>query len=67
MWSPRLDTTEALALEIQHFAKCIETGTAPLTSAGAGLQVVRILEAATESMKDRGRLVELDVEKKATV
>jgi predicted dehydrogenase len=67
MWSPRLDTTEALALEIQHFAQCVETGTAPLTSAGAGLQVVRILEAATESMKDQGRLVELNVEKKATV
>jgi predicted dehydrogenase len=67
MWSPRLDTSEALALEIQHFAQCIETGTAPLTSAGSGLQVVRILEAATESMQDRGRLVELNVEKKATV
>jgi predicted dehydrogenase len=67
MWAPRLDTTEALAVELQHFADCVETGATPLTSAAAGLQVVRILEAATESMKQRGRPVELDVEKEATV
>ena len=67
MWAPRLDSTEALALEIRHFAECVESGKVPLTSAASGLQVVRTLEAATESMKGRGRLVELEVEKKASV
>jgi predicted dehydrogenase len=66
MWAPRLDNTEALGLEIQHFAQCVSAGETPLTSADAGLQVVRILEAATESMKQRGRLVELKTEKKAS-
>jgi predicted dehydrogenase len=67
MWAPRLETAEALAVEIRHFAHCVEAGETPLTGAAAGLQVVRTLEAATESMKMRGRLVELDTEKKVSV
>jgi len=39
--------------------ECIENGTRPITDGYAGLRVVRILEAATRSMKQRGRLVEL--------
>lgn len=63
MWAPQLDTTEALAVEIKHFLQCIESGACPLTDGRAGLQVVRILEAATLSMKDRGRLIELQAKK----
>ncbi|MGH9721185.1 MAG: gfo/Idh/MocA family oxidoreductase, partial [Bryobacteraceae bacterium] len=59
MHAPQLDTTEALSAEIQHFAECVEQNKRPLTGGYSGLQVVRILEAATISMKDRGRLVEL--------
>jgi predicted dehydrogenase len=59
MWAPQLDLTEGLQTEIQHFAECIERGQRPITDGHAGLRVVRILEAATSSMKQRGRLVEL--------
>jgi predicted dehydrogenase len=59
MWAPKLDGTESLAVEFQHYVHCVETGERPRTDAQAGLQVVRILEAASLSMKDRGRLVEL--------
>jgi len=59
MIAPQLDFTEALRTEAQHFAECIEHGSTPITDGHAGLQVVRILEAATQSMRDRGRLVEL--------
>lgn len=59
MRAPQLDVAEALKVEIQHFVDCIRTGKKPLTGGEAGLQVVRILESASLSMKHRGRLVEL--------
>jgi len=62
MWAPRLDGKEALAAEAEHFIRCIETGERPLTDAHAGLRIVRILEAATESIKDRGRPVQIQKE-----
>lgn len=57
MHSPRTDTTEALAVEVSHFAECITDGARPITDGQAGLEVIRLLEAASLSMKDRGRLV----------
>ncbi|MEH2152552.1 Gfo/Idh/MocA family protein [Nostoc sp.] len=61
MWSPKLDITEALKTEGLHFIRCIEQGDRPLTDGEAGLRVVRILEAATQSLKKQGRLIELNV------
>ena len=63
MWAPKLDGTESLSAEFRHYVHCLETGERPLTDAHAGLRVVRILEAATLSMKDRGRLIELKRER----
>jgi predicted dehydrogenase len=60
MYSPKLDGTEALKREALHFIDCIENGTQPETDGQAGLRVVKILEAATESLKQRGGVVELD-------
>src|SRR5579875_362369 len=60
MFCPQLDVTEALRVEAQHFADSIEHGTAPLTDGYAGLRVVSVLEAATRSMKDRGRAMMLE-------
>lgn len=57
MYSPRTDTTEALAVEVHHFADCVMCGTRPITDGQAGLDVIRLLEAASLSVKDRGRLV----------
>jgi len=59
MWAPRLDLTEALQLEIAHFLDSIRTGTPPTTDGQAGLRVVRIMEAASLSMREEGRPVEL--------
>ncbi len=59
MWAPKLDLTEALTTEVTHFIACIEKGDHPISDGEVGLWVVRVLEAATESMKNRGRLVEL--------
>jgi predicted dehydrogenase len=57
VYSPRIDLTEALRTEAEHFATCIRSGTQPITDGYAGLRVLKVLEAATESMKDRGRSV----------
>jgi len=59
MWAPQLDTTEALRSEAKHFVDCIEHEKPPITDGHVGLRVVRILEAATQSMTQRGRPVEL--------
>lgn len=46
-----------LAVETAHFVDCISGGTRPLTDGEAGLRVVGLLEAATQSMAGQGRLV----------
>ena len=60
MWAPHLDTTEALRAETVHFIDCVERGEHPISDGESGFRVVRILEAATLSMQERGRCVNLD-------
>ncbi len=60
MWAPHLDVTEALGSEIREFIGCIERSEAPVADGRAGLRVVRILEAATQSLVQRGRVIELE-------
>jgi predicted dehydrogenase len=59
MWAPKVDQTEALKLEAKYFVDCIEKNEAPFNDGIAGLRVVRLLEAAAQSLKDRGRPVQL--------
>ena len=59
MYAPKLEDHEALALETQHFADCILRGEEPLTGGRAGLEVVKVLVAAEQSLKLRGVPVEL--------
>ena len=67
MSAPRLDVTEALNIEVQHFAECIRNGTTPITDGHAGLRVVSILEAATQSIKQRGKSVRVGLSQLARV
>jgi predicted dehydrogenase len=60
MWAPHLDMTEALHREAAHFIRCIEDREPVITDGEAGLRVVEILEAATQSIAEKGRPVELD-------
>ena len=60
MWAPKVPLTEALSLEVNHFAECIQSGATPLTDGVAGLNVVRILEASEKSIKARGKEIRLD-------
>src|SRR5580693_1762231 len=51
---PYLKQEEPLRAECLHFLECIETGSKPLTDGQAGLELVRILEAASSSLKGHG-------------
>jgi len=60
MWAPKLDMSEALAVELAHFAECINGAAKPKTDGQAGYRVVCVLEAAAQSMRNRGALVDLE-------
>jgi predicted dehydrogenase len=62
MWAPQLSTTEALRVEAAHFVECIVGAKPPQTDGHMGLQVVRVLEAATKSLHKRGQPIELHPE-----
>lgn len=59
MWAPRIEPVEALQLEMKYFVECIETGQNPFNDGRAGLRIVKMLEAATQSLATRGALVYL--------
>ena len=40
--------------EIEHFLDCIREGISPLTDGRRGLELVKILEASTQSLKQGG-------------
>src|SRR5947207_1123511 len=51
---PYLHQEEPLKLACQHFIECIKTNSEPLTNGRQGLELVRILEAASASLKMNG-------------
>jgi predicted dehydrogenase len=56
---PYIKQDEPLKLECQHFLECIQGQTTAITGGRHGLEVVRILEAAAESLKQQGTSVPL--------
>jgi predicted dehydrogenase len=59
MWAPKVEQTEALKSEASYFVDCIANNKKPFNDGKAGLRVVRMLEAADKSLKERGRMVPL--------
>ncbi|MBN7795249.1 Gfo/Idh/MocA family protein [Parahaliea mediterranea] len=59
MLAPELDIREALQVEAEQFLRCINENIASPSNGQAGLRVLRILEAATVSLSERGRPVKL--------
>jgi predicted dehydrogenase len=59
MWSPQIEQSEALRTELGYFVRCIKQDETPLNDGSAGLRIVKMLEAATESLTKRGALVYL--------
>jgi predicted dehydrogenase len=59
MWAPQLEQVEALRKELTYFVDCVSSGQEPINDGHAGLRVVKMLEAASESLHKRGTLVYL--------
>jgi predicted dehydrogenase len=55
--SPRVEETEPLRVECEHFINCIERGQDPRTDGLVGIRVVSVLEAANQSLRYGGTLV----------
>jgi predicted dehydrogenase len=56
---PKIENTEALKAEVQYFIQCVERNEEPFNNGEAGLDVVRILEAADRSIKYGGKKIKL--------
>jgi predicted dehydrogenase len=57
---PRLDDAEPLKVLCQHFVDCVEKGVKPRSSGAHGLDVVRVLEAAVASIREGGRVIDVE-------
>lgn len=57
LYIPRIDLTEPLKYECAHFIECIREGKTPRTDGKNGLRVVRVLEAAQQSLERDGARV----------
>ena len=54
MHVPYIRQEEPLRSECQHFLDCVKEGISPLTDGKRGLELVRILEASSQSLKQGG-------------
>jgi predicted dehydrogenase len=56
---PRIPNTEPLGAELRHFLAVARGEAAPRVDAASGVEVVRVLAAASESLAAGGRVVEI--------
>ena len=59
MWAPQIEQVEALRQEMGYFVECVSNNQEPFNNGCAGLRVVQMLEAASESLAKKGALVYL--------
>lgn len=59
MWAPKVEQKEALALEAEHFVDCIKNDKKPMNDGLAGLRIVKMLEACSQSLKNKGKMINL--------
>ena len=57
MWSPQIEQVEALRQELAYFVECIANDRTPFNDGIAGMRVVKMLEAANDSLRKRGAMV----------
>jgi len=59
-YAPYIKQVEPLKKECQHFLDCIRTGAEPESSGRAGLRVVQILEASSQSLQNNGAKIPIE-------
>jgi predicted dehydrogenase len=52
---PRINESEPLKVECDHFVDCVKRGISPNSDGHSGLRVVKVLEAADRSLKNHGQ------------
>ena len=57
MWAPKIEQTEALNNELSYFHDCIVQQKVPINDGVAGWRVVRMIEAASQSIKRKGEAI----------
>lgn len=57
IYIPKLETKEALAGMAADFISSIELGSVPISNYQSGLDVIKILEAAQKSIKEKGKAI----------
>ncbi len=60
MFAPKLDQTEPLSLMCKHFVDCVTHSIKPLTDGRVGLEVIKVLEASEESLRQGGKAIKLN-------
>jgi len=60
MFAPRIGTGEALMAEVDDIVAALRGEKEPTVGAAAGLRIVTVLEAASESMRSNGRPIAID-------
>lgn len=65
VYVPYIKQDEPLKMEMRHFVECIREGIQPITGGPEGLEVVRILEASSLSLKQGGASIPLSGPKHA--
>ncbi len=59
VFSPSLDNSETLEIEISHFLECIAKNKAPVTDGAMGVKIVKAIEAAEKSMRQKNKIITL--------
>jgi predicted dehydrogenase len=59
VWIPKVERLEALTAEANYFVECVMNSKTPINDGHAGLRVVRMLEAATQSVRQMGKVVNI--------
>lgn len=60
MVAPWINQREALDAEAEHFLSCVRNRARPMIDGSAGMEVVRIIEAAKTSLKNNGSRVAVE-------
>ena len=57
MWVPKIDQIEALKFESEYFVDCVSNNKIPINDGQAGLRIVKMLEAANKSLKNKSKII----------
>ena len=64
IYAPAIENVEALEREVKHFLSCIQNRKTPITDGRAALRIISILQAADESIINKGQRIFMSADDK---